>query len=275
YLWFESHGRILFDSENKPIGAVFNTRDITRRREMENQLLRSERMAGVGELAAGIAHEIRNPLGNISASAQFCLSKYKLNEEIKQYLEIIVRNSENAGKIIKELLDFANPREISLKVENICEVVDSVIKLTNTKCVVSRVQIIKRCSRKLPQILLDKKRLEEAFLNCIINAVEAMPNGGDLTVTAHPDPKSNEIVVTFLDTGNGISEENLKKIFDPFFTTKEDGVGLGLCLVHQIITAHKGKVHIESKVGRGTKLVVRLPISREGRKQVRKGESQI
>ncbi|MCK4339137.1 MAG: tetratricopeptide repeat protein [Candidatus Cloacimonetes bacterium] len=265
-LWFETGGRLLLDSEGKLQGAVFNTRDITRRKEMESHLLRSERLAGVGELAAGIAHEIRNPLGNISAAAQFCLSKYKADKQLKQYLEIILRNSEDADKVIKELIDFANPREISIKLEDIGKVIDSVIKHLHAVSIAHKVQIIKKFSKKLKRILLDEKWLEMVFSNFIINALEAMPDGGNLTITAQSEPKDNEIVVTFSDTGIGITKENLVKIFDPFFTTKKDGIGLGLCLAHQIIEAHNGKIHIESEIGKGTKVVVRLPIPRQSSK---------
>ncbi|MCK4814715.1 PAS domain S-box protein, partial [bacterium] len=266
HLWFESQGRILFDSDGKLKGAVFNTRDITERKEMENQLLRSERLAGIGELAAGIAHEIRNPLGNISAAAQFCIGNKEPDKKIKQYLEIILRNSEDADKVIKELIDFANPREISLKLGHICEVIDNVVKHLSARAAANNVHIIETCSKRLPRIPIDKKWLETIFSNCVINALDAMPDGGNLTVTTLPDPKNGEIVITFSDTGIGISKENLKRIFDPFFTTKEDGVGLGLCLVHQITAAHNGKVHIESEVGKGTKVVVKLPIPKGSRK---------
>ncbi|MBU1614111.1 PAS domain-containing sensor histidine kinase, partial [bacterium] len=211
----------------------------------------------------GIAHEIRNPLGNITAAAQFCLDKYKLHQLARKHLKIILRNAENANKIVKDLLDFARPTEISFKLGHISEVISSACNLVKARCSRQRVRLTRRCSRQLPQVLLDEKQLEAAFLNFILNALEAMPNGGRLTITAYPDSQNNEVEVRFSDTGEGISEEKLNEIFTPFFTTKEEGVGLGLCLAHQVISYHKGKINIKSKVGQGTEVKVMLPILRE------------
>ncbi|MBU0568389.1 PAS domain-containing sensor histidine kinase, partial [bacterium] len=143
------------------------------------------------------------------------------------------------------------------------EVISSACNLVKARCSRQRVRLTRRCSRQLPQVLLDEKQLEAAFLNFILNALEAMPNGGRLTITAYPDSQNNEVEVRFSDTGEGISEEKLNEIFTPFFTTKEEGVGLGLCLAHQVISYHKGKINIKSKVGQGTEVKVMLPILRE------------
>jgi signal transduction histidine kinase len=123
------------------------------------------------------------------------------------------------------------------------------------------VRLTLKYSRRLPRILLDEKRLEEAFLNFILNALDAMPNGGRLVINANNDFQNNEVAISFLDTGEGITSENLNKLFTPFFSTKENGVGLGLCLAHQVVSYHKGRINIESKVGQGTEVMVRLPFS--------------
>jgi len=247
--------RLIKDDKSSRI--VASLRNITEHKKMEKHLLRAERLAGVGQLAAGIAHEIRNPLGNISSSIQFCLSKYDPPQQIKQFLEIIQRNSDNANNIIKGLLDFATPREINRKKNSITKVLNNAIKLVKNRCEESGVQIIKDFTLDLPQIMFDEKWMEQSFLNFILNAKEAMPDGGTLTMKTYIE--ENEIAVVFSDTGIGIPKENLKKVFDPFFTTKDDGTGLGLSLVYQIINAHDGKIDIRSTEGKGTNVLLYLP----------------
>jgi PAS domain S-box-containing protein len=219
-------------------------------------------MTEVGELAAGVAHEIKNPLGNIVAAAQFCLFKQQINEKTKNYLEIILRNAESANKIIKQLMTFAKPRELSFKLENTTDVIDRVCILVETMCAKQKVTVIKKWSKSIPPILLDSNLLEQTFLNIILNALDAMPNGGDLTITALVNIEQSEVLVSFIDTGEGISPENLDKVIEPFFTTKETGIGLGLSFVRHAIDCHKGKTSIKSKVGQGTEVWVRFPILR-------------
>jgi len=249
------------DDNGKVVQVIEYIKNVTGRIKLEDQLLYQERLAGIGELAAGIAHEIRNPLGSITASSQFVLSKYKLSDPVKKHLKIILKNSENANKIIKDLLDFAKPREISFEVGNIGKVITDACNLVKVRCARQHVRLTRRYSRRLPLILLDEKRLEEAFLNFILNALDAMPNGGRLVINVNADFQNNEVVISFLDTGEGITSENLNKLFTPFFSTKENGVGLGLCLAHQVVSYHKGRINIESKVGQGTEVMVRLPFS--------------
>jgi len=242
--------------------VIVYLKNITDMVNLEEQVLFNERLTEVGELAAGVAHEIKNPLGNIVAAAQFCLLKQQINEKTKNYLEIILRNAENANKIIKQLMTFAKPRELSFKLENITHVIDRVCILVETMCAKQKVTVIKKWSRSIPPILLDSNLLEQTFLNIILNALNAMPNGGDLTITALVNIKQNEILVSFIDTGKGISPENLDKVIEPFFTTEETGIGLGLSFVRHAIDCHKGKMSIKSKVGQGTEVWVRFPILR-------------
>jgi PAS domain S-box-containing protein len=250
------------DANGKVTEVIVYKKDVTDKINLEDQLISQERIAAIGELASGIAHEIRNPLGNISASVQYCLSKYKFPKDVKKYLKIVLKNSENANRVIKDLLNFAKPRKISFKMGDIGKVINNSCDLIKAKCLSQGVRLICRLPKRLPQILLDEKRLIEVFSNIILNALDAIPNGGRLTVMAYGDFQNNEVVVSFLDTGKGIPEENLNKIFDPFFTTKTDGIGLGLCLALQVINDHKGKINIESKIDYGTEVIIRLPISR-------------
>jgi len=232
------------------------TKEINERKKVEQQLIRSERLAGIGELAAGIAHEIRNPLGNISSSAQYCLGKVKLDTKIKKYLEIIREDSEKANQIIKGLLDFANPRELKLTQESLVDLLTGILDSVKARCKKNKVKIVKNFPAEIPEISIDKKWMERAFLNLILNGIQAMSDGGTLKVSLDYDKENEQIIVLIQDKGGGISKKDLKKIFDPFFTTREDGVGLGLSLAHQIIEDHQGEMHIESKVNEGTEIKI-------------------
>jgi two-component system sporulation sensor kinase A len=193
------------------------------------------------------------------------LSKNKIDKQTKQYLDIVLTESGSANIIIKKLLDFANPRDISLKLENIHNVIDNAINLVSTRLLVSDIRINKKYSKKLPGILLDKRWIEQCFGNFFLNAIEAMPDGGEIIISTQLDLENNEIIVVFLDKGIGIPKENLEKIFNPFFTTKEEGVGLGLSLVHQVIQNHNGKINLESQIGKGTKVIITFPIKEKNK----------
>ncbi|MBI5887711.1 MAG: PAS domain-containing protein [Deltaproteobacteria bacterium] len=248
------------NSNNMVEQAIEYFRDVTGMVKLEDQLLHAERLAGVGELAAGIAHELRNPLANISASVQFCRKKFKLDEGLERHLSIILRNSKNAGSIITDLLDFAKPGDMSFELGRIETAINRACALAKSQCAKQRVNLRKRVQKDLPPKMFDKRRLEGVFLNFILNAVDAMPGGGSLVVSAHLDHHAKEIVVAFKDTGDGISKDNMNRIFDPFFTTKASGVGLGLSIAHSVITHHKGRIEVRSEAGRGTEVTVRLPV---------------
>jgi len=245
------------------IQVIEYIKDITDVVKLEDQLLYSERLAGVGELAAGIAHEIRNPLSNIKAAAQFCLNKYELDEKIRKYLKIILKSSEKVNKVTRDLLNLAKPRHVSFKIGYIDKVINNACGFVNARCSKQHVRLTKRFPKRLLLIFLDGKLLEDAFLNFILNGLDAMPKGGRLAITAYYDHDAEEILISFVDSGCGISEDNFSRIFDPFFTTKKDGTGLGLSLALQIVELHKGKIHIESKPDYGTEVTVRLPVHKE------------
>jgi signal transduction histidine kinase len=242
--------------------VINHTRDVSDRINLEDQLIAQAKVAAVVELASGIAHEIRNPLGNISASAQYFISKYKPPKKSRKYLNIILKNANYANGIITDLLNFARPRETSFEMNDIRRVIDNTLNLVKGRCLKQKVRLTCRLEEKLPKIMLDTKRLEDAFLNIIINALDAMPKGGKLTISCHVNFQDSEVEVSFLDTGKGIPKENVNRIFDPFFTTKRNGTGLGLGLALQAIKDHKGKIDVKSKVSQGTEVIVKLPISR-------------
>ena len=215
-------------------------------------------MASIGKLAAGVAHEIRNPLANINASAQLILKKIKLKEPIQDYLEIIMRNSNETNKIIKELLDFARPRELKFEDNFISDILEDVIKNLKARLSENKIKISMHFQKDIPKIKADKKWLEQAFQNIIINSIQAFEDRGNISISTSLNAE-NKIKIVISDNGKGIPKENLEKIFNPFFTTKGEGVGLGLALVHQIIEDHIGFINIESEIGKGTKVIIKLP----------------
>jgi len=232
-------------------------------KEAQQELIRIGKLALLGKFSSGIAHEIRNPLANIRASAQFCLAQYERDKEIKKHLKIMLRNSDHANKIIKDLLDLAKPSEVSLKPGNANDVINRVCDLVKTRCEKQHILLHKKVSRRLSPILMDEERMGKAFLNFVENALDAMPKGGKLTVNAYPYFDENKIIVTIQDTGKGIPREDLDNIFHPFFTTKRTGIGLGLCLADEVISSHKGKLAVTSGVEEGTTITIELPIARE------------
>ena len=257
-IFLEIHAYPIFDKQNEVKQVIAYLIDVTERKEIERQFLRSERLAGIGELAAGIAHEIKNPLGNISFAAQFCLNEFKMSKELRQYIEIMLRNSQNANKIIKELLDFANPRDINLRLKDINSILDSTLNLVQGRCKNSKIEIIKDYGDSIAKVKLDEKWIEQALVNIILNSIEAIKQDGSITLKT--EQLENTIIVIITDTGPGIPEDIQQNIFDPFFTTKESGVGLGLSLVHQIIKEHNGKLSIRSDKGIGTAITLEFPV---------------
>jgi PAS domain S-box-containing protein len=225
----------------------------------QRELIHSEKLAALGRFSSGIAHEIRNPLANIHASAQFALLKFDVDKKMKKHLKIMLRNTETANRIIKELLDFASPRRVHLSEENIENVINIVCELVNSRCRNHNIKLIKKIKKKLPLTNINKEKLEEAFLNFISNSIDAMPGGGKLVVSAYR--KDKNIVISFEDTGEGIHPDLMDNIMEPFFTTKRKGTGLGLSLAHQIIKSHNGNLAISSKVGSGTTIEITFPVN--------------
>ncbi len=228
-------------------------------KETQEALINSEKLAALGRFAAGVAHEIRNPLANISASAQLLMNNYQVSDEMRRYLEVILRNTDTANQIIKELLDFTSTKEISLAKENINNVIISICDLIKSRCIASNIHLIKDI-KEVPDTYINFKKLEQAMLNFASNAIEAMPGGGKLTFRNYYDIKPNEIVIQIADTGHGIEEANIDKVFEPFFTTKDNGTGLGMSLAYHIIKAHKGKLHLESEKDKGTTINISIPV---------------
>jgi two-component system nitrogen regulation sensor histidine kinase GlnL len=255
-------------------GAVAALRDLSRLRELEGEVKRSERLALVGRMAVGLAHEIRNPLGAIRGAVQ--LLKKELAEEARwqEYTDVLVKEVDRVNRIIESLLDLGRPVRLRLKPVNLHQLLERVALLSEEMARERGVTIVRRYDPSLPPSLADEDRLLEVFHNLVRNAIEAMPRGGRLTLTsrlsmsplfAKVDLGSGArpmVEVQVADEGEGIPEAARAQIFDPFFTTKPRGLGLGLASSHRIIEEHKGAIRVESDPGRGTIVTCYLPIVR-------------
>lgn len=256
---------LLKDDANAVRGIILIFQDITKMVEMEERIRRQERLASVGSLAAGIAHEIRNPLASLSGSIQVLQGELDLKGDNKYLMEIVVRETDRLNTIITEFLEYARPKASQQEEVELLPVLDETIMLLkNSRDFSERIGITREVN---PQIRLrgDTQRLRQVFWNFLINSCQAMPNGGDITVSAkslspgEDDESWCEIIIA--DTGVGIAREHLDKIFDPFFTTKTAGTGLGLAIAYRIIEDHGGIIMVDSDPGKGTRVKVMLPLS--------------
>lgn len=261
----EVSGSRVRDRNGRVIGSVYVFRDITRMEKLENMAKRSEKMAAMGEMAANIAHEIRNPLGSIELFASLIL-KNAGNEKEKQHGARIIASVKNVDNKISNLLMFTRnlnpmPRRIDIHavLEEILSFSRQVADLDLMELSVSYADMIR------PHVNADAEMLKQVFLNLILNAFQAMPDGGRLMIETHCREGylgngSPAVEIRFSDTGCGIPKENLTRIFDPFFSTKEKGSGLGLAIAHNIIELHHGVIHVENSIHGGAVFSVFLPL---------------
>jgi two-component system NtrC family sensor kinase len=229
-------------------------------RKTQNQLLQSEKMASLGKLAAGVAHEINSPLTGILTYSSLLFKAKPDKDPEKEDLEVIVNETNRCKKIVKGLLDFARQTEPQKTLSDVNEVIDKSINLISHQAGMQNVKIEEKIKPDLPQIMIDAGQVQQVFINILLNGIEAMPQGGTLTVSSGIEDQM--ATIRFTDTGIGIPEENLPKIFDPFFTTKKigKGTGLGLSVSYGIIERHRGKLEVKSQVGKGTTFTVKLPV---------------
>lgn len=234
----------------------------------QEQLLRVGRLASVGEMAAGIAHEIKNPLAGLAGAAQILEKEYKEDDSRKEIIREMLKLIKRLDKIIKDLLSFSRETKLEFIVCNLNEEIDKVLFFVKTLAGKANVVISNDLDTAMPRILMDPERIQQVFLNIALNAIQAMTRGGTLNISTATEEIVDEtdvldtgtyVVITFKDSGEGIPKKILQTIFKPFFTTKTQGTGLGLSISQKIIEEHRGKILIESKEGIGTKFKVYLP----------------
>ncbi len=252
-------------------GSIINVEDITEKRKGEARLRRAENLASLTTLAAGVAHEIKNPLGSISIYLQL-LQKTLAKENIKteetteKYFNVLKEEISRLNGIVVDFLFAVRPMPLELREGDINALILQMIEFVSFELRQANIQISLELQEDLPKILMDDRYMKQALLNLITNAMSAMPVGGTLTITTKCI--DNEIILTISDTGEGISEENIPKIFEPYFTTKETGTGLGLTQVYKIIREHQGEITVHSKENKGTSFDIIIPAPRKATRMI-------
>lgn len=235
--------------------------DIEQLRQLNEQLIRTEKLAAMGTLSAGVAHEVNNPLASISSLIQMMQSKNDLNSETQERLKLISTQIGRITQVTRDMMDFARVRPAAKSLVDVNNVIETSLRLASFDKSFQRLHLKKEYAENLPRVFADHDQLQQVFLNLFLNARDAMPIGGELSVKTSQSNK--EIQALIADSGNGIEEKNLKQIFDPFFTTKPTGkgTGLGLAVCYGIVTAHGGKIEVAANAKGGTKFLVNLPIN--------------
>ncbi|MBI4412153.1 MAG: PAS domain-containing protein [Deltaproteobacteria bacterium] len=242
--------------------VVLHYRDVTEEKELERQLVHSEKMAAIGMLAGGVAHEINNPLGGILAFAQLALRELGKAHPSFNDLKEIEESALRCKRIVEDLLDFSRQRRDDLKAAvSLNEVLQKIMPLIQMQAKASSIEVIEAFDPALGPICGNFHKLQQVFLNLITNAYQAMLGGGRLTLKTYADLKSDRVCADISDTGNGIPQEYLNKIFDPYFTTKKqgEGTGLGLSISYGIVQDHSGTIEVKSRQGKGTTFTVSFP----------------
>jgi two-component system, sporulation sensor kinase E len=251
-------------------GTLIHTEDITERKAKEARLRRAESLASLTTLTAGIAHEIKNPLGSIGIHIQLIQKIMKSKEciepgDIDGYLDVINEEVNRLNKIVVDFLFAVRPMDLKLDTISVNQIISDLLEFLKFELENAHVTL-KAELGEVPEIPVDEKYIKQALLNIIQNALSAMPNGGTLTLVT--EQKDEKLLVKIMDTGTGIPEEIREKIFEPFFTTKEFGSGLGLTLVFKIVKEHQGDITVNSRVGEGTEFIISLPIPQKGQKLI-------
>jgi two-component system NtrC family sensor kinase len=229
-------------------------------REMQDYLLQSEKLRSLGKMAAGVAHEINNPLTSILINTHLMLEKLERRHEFYENLSLIADETSRCTQIVKGLLEFARQNPPQKVHTNINELIERTTQLLENQASFQNVRIVKELDDSLPTIKLDRNKIQQVFWNLMLNACEAMPKGGQLTISDGLSADGRRIEVRFADSGVGIPKDNVNKLFDPFFTTKSTGTGLGLAVSYGIIQQHDGRIEVKSEVGRGTVFTLSFPV---------------
>lgn len=250
-----SASRIVND-EGSFLGNLFILRSLGEVRDLQERLRRSERLSALGNLAAGVAHEIRNPLSSIRGFASYLAKKLQDGPD-QEAARVMVQEVDRLNRVVSELLEFARPGEVMLVESDLNAVMSHALRLGASDALSKSIRIIFSPDKTLPRIRLDPERMTQAFLNIILNAIQAMDDGGVLTIEAKPAETGVAIAIT--DTGHGMSSEVMVNIFNPYFTTKPSGTGLGLAITHRIVENHHGAISVDSQPGSYTTFTVFLP----------------
>ncbi|MDD5431767.1 MAG: PAS domain-containing protein [Candidatus Omnitrophica bacterium] len=247
------------DSDGNQMGYIFIAKDITEKKKLEYQIFQSEKLAAIGQLAAGMGHEINNPLFVISGKVDLLLSRKRISQSLKKELNSISEQAERIRKLVERLLRFARKTPPKLETLDVNEIIESVLPLVSYhKIQRGKISIEKHFGKDLPPVRGDLNQLQEVFVNLFINAMQSMSESGTLSITTS-NFQNLFAQINISDTGSGISQDNLKNLFMPFFSTKKEGTGLGLSICYNIVKNHNGSIDVESQPGKGTTFIIKLP----------------
>ncbi len=271
-LYVSAVASLVSDPEGETRGIVLALRDFSRVRDLEDQVRRSERLAALGVLAAGVAHEVRNPLVGVRAAAQLLEKEPTFPPALREFTGIIIREVDRLNRLVEGLLTFAGGRPIEARPCNVNQAVEEALRLEQSGLAAARVTVVRHYDPELPSVAGDPDRLLQVFLNLIRNGAQAMAGtGGELSVRTRFERVAPQCggraaaVVEIADRGPGMPPEVQRQLFTPFFTTKDRGTGLGLPISLRIVEEHGGTVEVQSQVGQGTSFRVLLPVAMEER----------
>lgn len=248
-----------FADEDVPEGKILLARNVTAIRGLEKEVARSRHLNAIGSLAAGVAHEIRNPLSSIKGFAVYFKQRLSGNADDEQTADIMIAETERLNRVISQLIEFARPLTLKKEKTALTGLVEQTVKLIANEARKNNVQIDVRAPENLPEVKIDPDKIKQVLLNIFLNALAAMPEGGRLSVELAQNQDVLEAMI--MDTGTGIDAKDMPRIYDPYFTSKPAGTGLGLAVVQKIMEAHGGFLQIESKTGTGTKVILRFAMS--------------
>jgi two-component system NtrC family sensor kinase len=231
--------------------------------QMQLRVAQSERLASIGMLAAGVAHEINNPLGGILALTSLAVEDLPDDHPDRANLEEVVRQAERCRDIVRGLLEFSRQSEMHMEVVDVSRVLEDTVGLIGKQASFFNVRLVREWAPDLPTIVADRSQLQQVFLNLIVNAVQAMDERGTLTIRTARTPDEGMVEIAFSDTGHGIPPEAIDRVFDPFFSTKQggQGTGLGLAIAYGIVTRHRGTIAVQSRLDHGTTFTIRFPVA--------------
>jgi signal transduction histidine kinase len=251
---------------NQTTIAIENARLYEDLRKSKSYMRRADRLASLGTLTAGIAHEIRNPLVAIKTFIQLLPERLEDEEFRRHFLSVASGEVDRISSLVNELLDFARTSDPKLEMEDVNNILDGMILLISTESKKKHIEVVKEYGQDIPLINIDKEQIKQVFLNILLNAIDATPENGKIGVKTRSFVKpggEHYVQIEFTDTGCGIPAEHLEDIFNPFFTTKNSGSGLGLSISHQIIEDHKGYINVESELNKGSSFYINLPLDQE------------
>ena len=258
------------DNLGESIGKIVIFRDLTSIYKIQEEILRMDRLVSLGKLSSGIAHELRNPLAGIKTTAQALGEEMTEEDPRREYLQRITKEIDRLNELLKTFFSFAKPQKLNLTPCHVRDIINEIIPFLIKEIADKGIRFEEKNDPHLPRIRADKTQMHQVFLNLFLNAIQAMPDGGELKIgvssfvsAAGDGPKQNFIKAVVSDTGKGIPPHMISRIFDPFFTTKPKGIGLGLSIAYQIINKHGGTIKVESQWENGTSFVITLPESVE------------